>query len=108
MGLSRIVPVAGLWVRGIGAVLLVLLGALLLLALNALLLVPGLMLGFAALGIPWHWQGMVPAPVVPPHPWVAMALGVLASLVPASLDAAALHMLLGRSGRQARKGPGGT
>ncbi len=105
MGLSRMIPVVGLWAQRLGSVLLVFLGAMSLLALNVLLLVPGLMLGFTILGISWHWQGVAPVPVVPPHPWSAMLLGVLASLVPAGLDAAVLQVLLGRSGRQIHQGP---
>ena len=82
--------------QGAVAVLLVLLAVLLLLALDALLLIPGLMLAYTLMGIPWHWPGILPDPLNPPGPWISMAVGVIATLVPALLDGIVLHFFLYR------------
>ncbi|MBU2759684.1 hypothetical protein [Acidithiobacillus sulfurivorans] len=80
--------------QGAIAVVLVLLAVLLLLALDGLLLIPGLMLAYTLMGLPWHWPGILPDPLHPPGPWISMAVGVIATLVPAVVDAIVLHFFL--------------
>ncbi|MCE5361093.1 hypothetical protein [Candidatus Igneacidithiobacillus taiwanensis] len=87
MGVSRLI------LRGVAAVAGVLLAVLLGLLLDVLLLVPGLLLAYTLTGTAWHWAGMVPSPVQLPGAWMAMALGLLASLVPAAVDYGLLRWL---------------
>ena len=87
MGLPRLI------FRGIAAVVAVLLVVLLGLLLDVLLLVPGLLFAYTLTGMAWHWSGWVPSPVQLPGPWMAMALGLLASLVPAVADYGLLRLL---------------
>ncbi|WP_414040849.1 hypothetical protein ACJU26_01765 [Acidithiobacillus sp. M4-SHS-6] len=94
--LSKISLVLKALIQGAVTVVLVLLAVLLLLALDALLLIPGLMLAYTLMGIPWHWPGILPDPLSPPGPWISMAVGVIAALVPALLDGIALHFFLYR------------
>lgn len=86
------------WLReltqGAAWVLLVLLAVLLLLAVDGLLLIPGLILAYGVTGLPWQWQGFIPDPRVPPGPWLSMAVGLMATLVPAIVDGLLLQLLL--------------
>ena len=81
-------------IKGTGMVLLVLLAVLMLLAVDGLLLIPGLIIAYELTAIAWQWQGFIPDPQVPPGPWMSMAMGLIATLVPAIIDGVVLHFLL--------------
>ena len=97
------------WLRGLTQgtawVLLVLLAVLLLLAVDGLLLIPGLILAYEVTGLPWQWQGFIPDPRVPPGPWLSMAVGLMATLVPAIVDGLLLQLLLRDKTRRGPKSP---
>lgn len=88
------IPIVKSLIQGALAVLLVLLAVLGLLAVDGLLLIPGLIFAYTVTGIGWHWQGIIPDPVLPPGPWLSMGIGLIATLVPALADGLILHYLL--------------
>lgn len=84
---------------GLGWVLLILLAVGLLLLVDALLLIPGLLLAYGAVGLSWRWQGVIPDPVLTPGPWLSMAVGILATALPAVADGLLLRVFLGQRHR---------
>lgn len=81
------------YIRGLLGVLAVLVAVLLGLLVDVLLLIPGLLLAYILTSTPWHWVGYVPSPLHTPAPWTAMALALLATLVPALVDYVLLRSL---------------
>nr|RNF67693.1 hypothetical protein EC580_03865 [Acidithiobacillus sulfuriphilus] len=84
---------------GLGWVLLILLAVGLLLLVDALLLIPGLLLAYGAVGLSWRWQGVIPDPVHIPGPWLSMAVGIIATALPAVADGLLLQVFLGQRHR---------